>query len=225
MITATELVIFDCDGVLVDSERIAVRVQREVLGDMGWTLDDAEIVDLFIGRGAAAIGAIVDERLGTGSGAHWHEVFHRRHREEVDAGLPLVDGITDALDAILPQIATCVASGGDHAKMRHTLGNTGLYPLFEGRIFSSTEVALGKPAPDVFLYAASRMGVDPAACVVIEDSMYGVQAARAAGMRAYGYTGGLTAADRLAGPDTVLFDDMRELPGLLGFGHAVDVAV
>ncbi|WP_436771402.1 HAD family hydrolase [Yinghuangia sp. YIM S09857] len=217
MIDAIELVIFDCDGVLVDSERIALRIQREVLGGMGWSLGDDEIVDLFIGRSAAAIGAIVEERLGTGSGAHWHEVFHRRHREEVDAGLPLVDGIADALDAILPRVATCIASGGDHGKMRHTLGTTGLYPRFEGRIFSSTEVPLGKPAPDVFLLAAARMGVDPASCVVVEDSMYGVQAARAAGMRAYGYTGGLTPAERLAGPGTVLFEDMRDLPGLLGY--------
>lgn len=218
MIDATDLVIFDCDGILVDSERIAVRVQREVLGTMGWAIADDEIVDLFIGRGAAAISAIVEERLGAGTGARWNEVFHRRHRAEVDAGLPLVDGVAEALDAILPQVATCIASGGDHAKMRHTLGITGLYARFEGRIFSSTEVPRGKPAPDVFLHAADRMGVDPAACVVIEDSMYGVQAARAAGMRAYAYTGGLTPAARLAGPDTVMFDDMRKLPGLLGYG-------
>lgn len=210
------LVIFDCDGVLVDSERIAVRVQHEVLAAMGWPMDEDEIVHRFIGRSAQAIRAIVEEHLGAGSGDNWDEAFHRRHREEVDAGLPLVDGIDEALDAILPLVATCVASGGDHVKMRHTLGVTGLYTRFEGRIFSSTEVALGKPAPDVFLHAAARMGVEPADCVVVEDSHYGVLAARAAGMRSFGYAGGLTAADRLAGPDTVVFHDMRKLPGLLG---------
>lgn len=211
------LVIFDCDGVLVDSERIAVRVQREVLAGMGWPLEEGEIVRRFIGRSAQSIGAIVEEQLGHGAGARWDEWFHRRHREEVDAGLPLVDGIADALDGILPHVATCIASGGDHVKMRHTLGVTGLWPRFEGRIFSSTEVARGKPAPDVFLYAAERMGVDPAACVVIEDSRYGVEAARAAGMRAFGFAGGLTPGERLVGPGTTVFHDMRELPKLLGF--------
>jgi beta-phosphoglucomutase-like phosphatase (HAD superfamily) len=84
-----------------------------------------------------------------------------------------------------------------------------------GRIFSAAEVAEGKPAPDLFLHAAARLGADPAACAVVEDSRYGVEAARAAGMRAFGYTGGLTPPDRLAGPGTVLFDDMRRLPDLL----------
>ncbi|MDI2125569.1 HAD family hydrolase [Yinghuangia seranimata] len=217
MIASTRLVIFDCDGVLVDSERIAVRVQVEVLGGMGWPITADEVVERFIGRSAPSISAQIEEHLGEGSGAVWHERFHQVHREHVDAGLPVIDGITEALDGIQPHVATCVASGGDHAKMRHTLGVTGLWPRFEGRIFSSLEVARGKPAPDVFLYAAERMGVDPAECVVIEDSRYGVQAARAAGMRSFGYAGGLTPADWLAGDDTVVFDDMRKLPQLLGF--------
>ncbi len=85
----------------------------------------------------------------------------------------------------------------------------------EGRIFSATEVAHGKPAPDLFLHAAAAMGVPPVACAVVEDSQYGVQAARAAGMRCFGYAGGLTPAHRLEGPDTVVFDDMPRLPALL----------
>ncbi|NUU26488.1 MAG: HAD family phosphatase [Streptomycetaceae bacterium] len=211
------LVIFDCDGVLVDTERIAVRVQTEVLAALGWPMPEDEIIHRFIGRSAQAIRAAVDERLGAGAGARWDEAFHRRHREEVDVSLTAVDGVADALDGIQPHVTTCVASGGDHAKMRHTLGVTNLYPRFEGRIFSSTEVAQGKPAPDVFLHAATRMGVDPAACVVVEDSHYGVLAARAAGMRSFAYAGGLTPATRLAGPDTVVFEDMRKLPELLGY--------
>lgn len=99
--------------------------------------------------------------------------------------------------------------------MRHTLGRTGIHQYFEGRIFSASEVAHGKPAPDLFLYAAQRMGVDPSACIVVEDSKYGVQAARAAGMRSLGYAGGLTPAQWLEGPNTVVFDDMRKLPMLL----------
>jgi beta-phosphoglucomutase-like phosphatase (HAD superfamily) len=100
--------------------------------------------------------------------------------------------------------------------MRHTLGHTGIYPYFgEGRIFSASEVAHGKPAPDLFLHAAKQMGVNPSACIVVEDSKYGIQAARAAGMRALGYAGGLTPAQWLEGPNTTVFDDMRELPRLL----------
>lgn len=131
----------------------------------------------------------------------------------MDNGLEAVDGLPEALAAI--DLPVCVASSGSHEKMRHTLGRTGLYERFAGRIHSATEVARGKPAPDLFLYAAERMGVDPAACAVVEDSRPGVEAARAAGMRAFGYAGGLTTAELLEGPDTVVFDDMRKLPGLL----------
>jgi beta-phosphoglucomutase-like phosphatase (HAD superfamily) len=99
--------------------------------------------------------------------------------------------------------------------MRYTLGLTGLYERFAGRIFSVSDVARGKPAPDLFLYAAQRMGVEPQRCAVVEDSRWGVEAARAAEMRAFGYAGGLTAPERLAGPDTIVFDDMRDLPRLL----------
>lgn len=131
----------------------------------------------------------------------------------MDAGLSAVDGLPEALDAIT--LPTCVASSGSHDKMRHTLGRTGLYERFAGRIYSAAEVRRGKPAPDLFLYAAQKMGVDPAACVVIEDSRPGVEAARAAGMRSFGYAGGLTPAGRLEGTDTVVFHEMRELPGLI----------
>jgi HAD superfamily hydrolase (TIGR01509 family) len=130
------------------------------------------------------------------------------------AELTPVEGIVEALDA-LQGISVCVASSGSHDKMRFTLGMTGLYERFAGRIHSADEVPRGKPAPDLFLHAARRMNVEPAACAVVEDSQYGVQAARAAGMRAFGYAGGLTPANRLEGPNTVLFHDMRALPTLL----------
>jgi beta-phosphoglucomutase-like phosphatase (HAD superfamily) len=100
--------------------------------------------------------------------------------------------------------------------MRYTLGKTGLYERFAGRIFSAAEVPRGKPAPDLFLYAAARMGIAPADCAVVEDSAAGVQAARAAGMPVFAYAGGVTPAARLEGPGTIVFRDMRELPGLLG---------
>lgn len=213
MIKPIELVIFDCDGVLVDSERIAVRVQVALGAELGWPLTEDEVIDRFIGRSNASIGEQIAARLGDEAAVVWWERFEQLHREAVDAGLLPVDGLPEALDAIA--LPTCVASSGSHDKMRHTLGRTGLYEHFEGRIHSATEVARGKPAPDLFLHAARKMGVDPAACVVVEDSRPGVEAARAAGMRAFGYAGGLTPAERLEGPDTVVFHDMRKLPILL----------
>ncbi|MGW3245531.1 HAD family hydrolase [Streptomyces sp. NPDC001070] len=213
MIKPIELVIFDCDGVLVDSERIAVRVQVALGAELGWPLTEDEVVARFIGRSHAAIREQVAERLGEETAAVWAERFEQLHRQAVDAGLTPVDGLPEALDAITLPI--CVASSGSHEKMRHTLGRTGLYKRFAGRIHSATEVARGKPAPDLFLYAAERMGVDPAACVIVEDSRPGIQAARAAGMRSLGYAGGLTPAEQLEGPGTVVFQDMRKLPVLL----------
>ncbi|MEW2484917.1 HAD family hydrolase [Streptomyces sp. NPDC048411] len=207
-----ELVIFDCDGVLVDSEKIAVRIQVQVGAELGWALTEDEVVEKFVGRSNASIGELVDARL-PGRAPAWQVRFEQLHRDAVDTELVAVDGIHEALAALT--LPSCVASSGSHEKMRHTLGHTGLHSHFEGRIFSASEVARGKPAPDLFLHAARRMGVEPSACVVVEDSKYGVQAARSAGMRSLGFAGGLTPAHWLEGPDTVVFDDMRELPMLL----------
>jgi HAD superfamily hydrolase (TIGR01509 family) len=208
-----ELVIFDCDGVLVDSERIAVRVEAEYLAELGWPLSQAEIVERFMGRTTEYMDEAVEARLGSRLPSDWKDQFRRRYAEAFAAELVPVDGVLDALDQIA--VPTCVASSGSHDKLRFTLGHTGLYGRFEGRIFSGYEVANGKPAPDLFLHAAARMGAEPARCAVVEDSRYGVLAARAAGMRAFGYAGGLTPADRLEGEGTVVFEDMRELPRLL----------
>ncbi len=213
MIKPIELVIFDCDGVLVDSERLAVRLQVALGAELGWPITADEVVERFIGRSKESIVGQIAERLGAETAALWWSLLVRRHRDAVDTGLDPVDGLPEALAALT--LPTCVASSGSHAKMRHTLGRTGLYAHFEGRIYSASEVSRGKPAPDLFLYAARRMGVDPAACAVVEDSGPGVAAARAAGMRAFGYAGGPTPAARLEGPDTVVFGDMRALPGLL----------
>ncbi|MFJ1703436.1 HAD family hydrolase [Kitasatospora sp. NPDC088346] len=213
---AVALVVFDCDGVLVDSEPIAVRTHVALGAAYGWPLSEAEVIEEFVGRSTASIGEKIGGRLGAAVAEEWDERFRELHREAVDAALPAVDGIAEALDALdglgLPY---CVASSGSHEKMRHTLGRTGLYERFAGRIFSATEVDRGKPAPDLFLHAARRLGVDPVRCAVVEDSAPGVQAARAAGMRSFGYAGGVTPAARLAGPGTVVFDDMRALPSLL----------
>jgi HAD superfamily hydrolase (TIGR01509 family) len=211
-----ELVIFDCDGVLVDSERIAVRVEAAFLAELGWPLTEAEVVERFMGRTAEYMDEAIEAQLGSVLPGDWKDQFQRRYREAFAAELVPVDGVLEALDQITTP--TCVASSGSHDKLRFTLGHTGLYERFEGRIFSGYEVANGKPAPDLFLHAAARMGANPARCAVIEDSRPGVLAARAAGMPAFGYAGGLTPPHHLEGEATVVFSDMRDLPRLLAGG-------
>jgi len=207
------LVIFDCDGVLVDSERIAVRIDVVVLAELGWVMTEAEAVERFMGRTDEYMASQIEAHLGRPLPANWEEPFQRLYREAFEAGLKPVPGIFEALDEIATP--TCVASSGTHERIRYTLGLTGLYTRFAGRIFSASDVARGKPAPDLFFHAANRMGADPAECAVVEDSRYGIDAARAAGMRAFGYAGGLTPRHRLEGIGTVVFQDMRELPRLL----------
>jgi HAD superfamily hydrolase (TIGR01509 family) len=211
-----ELVIFDCDGVLVDSEPHAIVVNREMLAALGWHLTDTEIVDIFVGRSVDSNLATVAAHLGAPVPDGWAEEFQRRIHAGHEASLAAVDGIADALDALddagLPY---CVASSGRVEKTAHSLGLVGLYDRFAGHIYSATQVRHGKPAPDLFLHAARAEHADPAGCVVVEDSRYGVQAARAAGMRAIGYAGGVTPAGRLAGPGTDLVTDMRRIPALV----------
>ncbi|MFI6982692.1 HAD family hydrolase [Embleya sp. NPDC050154] len=216
MINSVRLVIFDCDGVLVDSEPIAIRVHVALGAEHGWPLTPAEVVERFVGRSSAAIAEQIAERVGADTAAEWTRGFESRHRVEVDAALSPVEGIEYAVDTLAELgLATCVASSGGHDKMAHTLGRTGLYERFAGRIFSATEVAHGKPAPDVFLHAARRMGVAPEHCVVVEDSVNGLLAARAAGMRAFAYTTDLIAPHLLEGPGTTVFKSMRDLPALI----------
>jgi HAD superfamily hydrolase (TIGR01509 family) len=211
-----ELVIFDCDGVLVDSEHLAVRVESRYLTELGWPLSEAEIVERFMGRTTEYMDEAIEAQLGSRLPGDWKDQFEARYREAFAAELAPVDGIVEVLDQLT--IPACVASSGSHDKLRFTLGHTGLYERFRGRIFSGYEVANGKPAPDLFLHAAARMGAEPARCAVVEDTLFGVQAARAAGMRVFGYAGGLSAPERLAGEGTVVFQDMRDLPGLLTDG-------
>jgi HAD superfamily hydrolase (TIGR01509 family) len=208
-----DLVIFDCDGVLVDSERIGVRIDVRVLAELGWTLTEAEVIERFVGRSEAYMVSEIEAKLGHPLPDGWDAEFDALYREAFEAELAPVDGVVAALDAITAP--TCVASSSTHERLRYSLGLTGLLERFDGRIFSAEEVRNGKPAPDLFLHAAASLGADPARCAVVEDSRYGVEAARAAGMRAFGYAGGLTPAERLRGEATTVFHDMDELPGLL----------
>lgn len=208
-----ELVIFDCDGVLVDSEKIAVKIDAVLLADLGWPMGEDEIVERFVGRSYADMAAAIEEHLGRPLPADWNEPYRALYREAFDRELQPLEGVVEALDALT--LPTCVASSTSHSGLRHTLGLTGLYERFAGRIFSAADVARGKPAPDLFLHAARTLGVAPDRCVVVEDSRYGVAAARAAGMRALGFAGGLTPVGALAGPHTTVFTSMSSLPALL----------
>ena len=209
------LVIFDCDGVLVDSERIAVSIDVEVLAYFGIRMSASEVVERFVGRSESVMRQAVEDQLGRSLPDDWNQRFRSRYEEAYESDLVPVEGILEALDRIQSRCLTCVASSSEPDSLRHKLTLTGLLGRFNGSVFSADEVMNGKPAPDVFLYAADRMGVAPARCAVVEDSPYGVQAAHAAGMEAFGYAGGVTNADALAGAGATVFDDMRELPRLL----------
>ncbi|MDO4640128.1 MAG: HAD family hydrolase [Neisseria sp.] len=212
-----QLVIFDCDGVLVDSERIAHQVLADMLRECGLDLDLATMFNHFIGLSMAQSMAKIEKLLGKAP----PEAFEANFRQRTNAALaeevlPVV-GIEAALDVIgLPY---CVASSGDFAKMRTTLGKTGLLPRFEGRMFSVTQVAAPKPAPDVFLLAAKTIGVPPESCAVVEDSPTGVRAAVAAGMTVFGYCALTPPSKLLDAGATRVFNDMHKLPHLIQAGR------
>jgi HAD superfamily hydrolase (TIGR01509 family) len=210
-----DLVIFDCDGVLVDSERLSIRLDVELLGQLGWPMTEDEIVEHFVGRTDAAMRAEIEAHLGRDVGPEW-DAFSERYVRAFAEELEPVDGAAEAVDAVIAAgYRVCVASSGGRAKIRTNLAKTGLADRFGGRLFSGEDVVHGKPAPDLFLHAAEAMGVEPARCAVVEDSRHGVTAARAAGMRVFGYAGGVTPAAALAGPATTVFDRMSELPALI----------
>ena len=171
---------------LVDSEPISNRVLAELLTEIGLPMTPEESVEAFMGRSWKTVLAWAEEQ-----GAPLPEGFRRRYLDAMFAvfeeELQPVPGVVAALDAIT--LPNCVASSASIEKMRFTLGHTGLWDRFEGRIFSATEVAHGKPAPDLFLHAAASMGWEPAECAVVEDSPAGVEAGLSAGMTVFGYAG------------------------------------
>ena len=210
-----ELVIFDCDGVLVDSERLAIRTEAQILSGLGWPLTEAEIVERFVGRSAAYMQKEIERHLGRS--IDWQVEFEPRYQEVFELELVAVPGIVEALDAI--SVPVCVASSGSHDKMRFTLGKAGLFHRFDGRIFSADEVVHGKPAPDVFFLAAERMGASPDRCAVVEDSVSGVTAGLAAGMAVFAFAGGVTGAESLSIGSALVFDSMEDLPNVLRGGE------
>jgi HAD superfamily hydrolase (TIGR01509 family) len=206
-----ELVIFDCDGVLIDSERLAVRTESQILTELGWPLSEAEVIERFVGRSSVYMQTVIEERIGRP--VDWRNEFERRVREACERELEPVSGVIAALDEIA--VPTCVASSSSHQMLNFKLGLTDMSERFAGHIFSADDVAHGKPDPAVFLFAAASMGVPPDRCAVIEDSVSGVEAGLAAGMSVFAFSGGVTSAQKLQRQYVTVFESMHLLPELL----------
>jgi HAD superfamily hydrolase (TIGR01509 family) len=212
-VTGAGLVIFDNDGVLVDSERLANTILAELLTEAGLPYTLEEAVHDFMGGSLVLMRRLAEAKLGAPLPADLEDRYHQRLFDGFTRLQPVpgVGAVLDRLDA--DGTTYCLASSGTHRRIRTALEAVGFWERFEGRIFSSEDVAHGKPAPDLFLHAAATMGVHPAACVVIEDSPLGVEAAKAAGMKVLGYAA-MTPVGKLAGADAT-FDQMTALPALL----------
>lgn len=210
-----DLVIFDCDGVLVDSEPLANALLAEAVGELGLSMSVEEVVDTYVGLSMASVMTDLEWRTGKPVPPGWLDALQARTFDAFRRELLPVRGVAAAIAALRAAgLSVCVASSGSHDKMGVSLGVTGLAPLFQGAIFSASSVPRGKPHPDLFLYAAAQMGIPPERAAVVEDSVPGVTAARAAGMRALGYAE-RTAPGRLAAAGAIVFTDMEALPGLL----------
>ncbi|MGX1672491.1 HAD family hydrolase [Streptomyces sp. NPDC055400] len=210
-----DLVIFDNDGVLVDSEPISNKLLAGYLTELGHPTSYEESLRDYMGAAMHRVHDLVEERTGQRLPEDFDDVFHGRVFAAFERELEPVPGAVEVLEKLAADgVPYCVGSSGSHERIRVGHRKTGLDKWFDdGRIFSSQDVGRGKPAPDLFLHAAQCMGVAPERCAVVEDSPLGVQAAVAAGMDVYGFTA-MTPASRLSAV-TELFGDMRELPDLL----------
>lgn len=184
-----QAVLFDCDGVLVDSEPITNGVLREMLHEAGWKLDAAECERLFIGRTVRDQRARIEHETGRPLTDDWMRAFYARRDQRLRAELQPVPGALEAVKAAHARTGRRIAcaSGADKAKVVMQLGMAGMAPYFEERIFSGHDLPRSKPHPDVYLVAAAHLGADPARCLVIEDTATGAQAGLAAGATVWGY--------------------------------------
>jgi HAD superfamily hydrolase (TIGR01509 family) len=214
-----ELVIFDCDGVLVDSETIALGCAREAFGELGAPLSEDRTRDLFLGVSQMAMRETALTTLGLDLPEDFESVLTQRTVDAFERELKGVEGLREAVSAL--GVPVCVASSSPPERIRASLRIVGYADLFGAWVFSATEVPRGKPAPDLFLHAARRLGAAPENCLVIEDSAPGVVAALGAGMTAFGFTGGAHAhgrkyRERLTEAGAfAIFDAMRGLPELI----------
>jgi HAD superfamily hydrolase (TIGR01509 family) len=207
-------VIFDCDGVLVDTESIAIRVETEIFRELGYPLDQEEIARLFTGKSADYQADWLEARIGRDLRNVYEDLHAERMLAAFREGVEAIPGVKDALQSITAPKS--VATNGIRERATYSLTSTGLLGFFDGRLNTVEDVKHPKPAPDLYLLAAAKAGVDPASCVVIEDSATGVTAAHAAGMTVIGFTG--SAHDRAVAANDlneagahILLEDMRAL--------------
>lgn len=217
MSVAPKLVIFDCDGVLVDTEGPANRRLAEWITDAGYPIAYEQCRRRFSGRSLSSVRSELIETVGVDLGADLIERWYRELQSLFAGGLEAIPHVADFIDAVeRAGLAHCVASSARVDKMHLTLGRTGLLPHFKDVLFSASMVERGKPAPDLFLLAAKTMGFEPQDCIVIEDSVPGTQAGVAAGMRVFSYHGDpMTDIEGLRSAGGILFEDMRRLAALI----------
>lgn len=212
-----KLVIFDCDGVLVDTENLANRRLAGWLSDAGFATTFEYCRKNFSGRSMVSVQKEIEAETEVRLGADFVDRWNAGLPDLFAHGVEAIPHVRDFIEKVrAADIAYCVASSARVSKMHITLGQTGLLPLFEHAMFSSTMVGRGKPFPDLFLHAAETMGFAPADCIVVEDSVAGTQAGISAGMRVFSYHADpFSDRDGLAEAGGILFDDMRELAGLV----------
>jgi HAD superfamily hydrolase (TIGR01509 family) len=216
-----DAVLFDCDGVLVDSEPITNRVLTDMLGELGWHLSVEETMRIFVGKAVKDEAALIEARTGYAITADWLMQFRARRNAALDQELVAIPGAAAAVRALHSALNghIAVASGADRVKVELQLAKAGILECFEGRIFSGHETPRSKPYPDVYLAAAAVLGVDPRRCAVVEDTVTGATAGVAAGATVFGYCPselGHSSATALHGAGAVqIFRDMAGLPRLL----------
>jgi HAD superfamily hydrolase (TIGR01509 family) len=213
LLSPSQLIIFDCDGVLVDSESITAQVLKEMLAEIAIDITTADIFDHYVGIPFPDALNMLAKTYDFTPADNFIEIFTQRSLMALEKDLLPIPGVKALLDQL--QLPFCVASNSRPEKVRAMLKFTELLDQFEGKIFTASQVNRPKPAPDVYLFAAKSFNFDPAACLVIEDSEVGVKAAKAAGMTVYGYTA-TTKPQRLldAGADSV-FNQMSDLLPLI----------
>jgi HAD superfamily hydrolase (TIGR01509 family) len=215
---AVDLIIFDCDGVLVDSEVISCRAHAETLTRHGYPITAEQVLQRFLGVSDREARLAIETEMGRRLPADFETQIGKAALQRYGSELRAIAHVRETIAAL--DLPKCVASSGTPDKIRHGLTCAGLYEHLAPHIFSAVQVERGKPAPDLFLFAAEQMGAAPKRCVVIEDSVPGVAGARAAGMTVLGFHGGShctpahAAMLKTAGAATS-FDDMRQLPGLI----------
>ena len=222
-----DLIIFDCDGVLVDSEVISCRAHAQTLTKHGYPITETQVLERFLGRSMRHSIVEVEAELGRRLPDDFHSQVYSEIFRLFAISLQATPHMAEALARITAPV--CVASSGPPEKISTSLNHVGLYERFAPNIFSAVQVRHGKPAPDLFLFAAEQMRSAPARCLVIEDSLAGIEGALAAGMTALGFHGGSHCGpgygERLrAAGATAVFDDMRELPDLMRRVGAAEIA-